>query len=163
MWPCTHYRQSASSNLCAYYSLKHYLLQGNKDLREADYLTLAAGFYMHTMDPSVRTALNINSMSDARDFAQNGNDPGAIIALLRKLQEVFTTIDGSAKPTFGDLKVYDRIILCLKKRRHFIAILKSPEGEWYNYDSLMPASEQIADVNQFLVTTGESYLHICGR
>jgi hypothetical protein len=156
--PVVHHRQSAGNNLCAFYSLKHFLLHGGNDVEENSFVSQAARFYMN-MDAGVRGALGINTLADAKNEVRGGNDPGTIWAVLKDSEAEMKDL----KPNATDVKIYKRIIIALRNQQHFISILKcAPHGQWWNYDSLLAAPAQINDINQFL-TDNPGHKYFCAR
>lgn len=127
---------------------------------EDEFLTLAGQYYARELDLKKEDSdrLDINA---GRDLAGGGNDPETIKALLDKFHERYDVL--LKQPTSGDVHVYNRMILPLKNRAHFIAVLKSPEGAWFNYDSLEPTAIPIANIDTFLANEGNSRMYICGR
>lgn len=138
--PPTFHHQAANNSLCAYYSLVHFL---NGGLTEATFLSRAAKFYSAQLDVA---------QDFAKELARGGNDPAIVGHILQ----------GGANQTQylskGDLKWYDRILIALQNRAHFITIVKNDRGEWWNYDSLLFAPEEIGNIDQFVAQNpGRTY------
>lgn len=125
--------QDPSSSLCAYFSLHHFL---RGQLCEKSFLSQAAQFY--------KSELQL-PFDEAKVFASAGNDPAVVARILKgqAAEKIFLTD--------GDVRFYNKILIALKNRAHFITILKCPcKASWWNYDSLLVAPERIANVKQFI-------------
>ena len=130
--PTVFHHQDAQSNLCAYFSLVHFLRGG---ITQNIFVSKAVGVYMDGLGLE---------RDMARQIALGGNDPAVVAKILGKEAQETNRITG------GDTKWYGRILIALRNRAHFMTILKDTDGVWWNYDSLLNAPEQINDIRYFI-------------
>lgn len=138
--PTVFHHQDAQSSLCAYYSLVHFLRGG---INQEVFVSQAANAYMDSLGIDREMA---------KEIVMGGNDPAIVAKLLGDRAEE------TKKLNVNDTNYYSRVLIALRKRAHFITILKGKDGTWWNYDSLQSEPSVIEDVPGFLSDNpGQNY------
>ncbi len=126
------------AGLCAFFASRHFL----GSLAKPSFDEAAIGIY---------TDIGI-SRAEARAMAQDGNDPAVVDKLLTGQAA------GQERLQAGDWLDGSRILIALKNRAHFITVLRGPDGQWMNYDSLQARPTPIQNIDSFLQTNpGQRY------
>ena len=142
-----HYQDPSSSDLCAYHALVHFLYGS---LSKPAFLSQATTYYARELGME---------RADAKQLAEGGNDMALIKHILRLRGH---TESITRQPTDKDLSYYNRILLALSKRSHFITMLKDNTGQWWDYDSVATEPWKIPDVGQFL-TENPAYEYLLAK